>query len=332
MRCQQILDTLGKMRRIRKGEYTLKTHNVTFDEDVTKLLDMLGVKVFHGCVAGPRYKNIESFSFEDLRYHVMLYERGQRMEGVRFEEADANAAETFLKKYPSKLTEKGLQLLRDEFCNKEFEYHGVYHNNRFLTLTSNDDTLFTLMADVVYEPHGCIWEELERPAYVDERFKPYKIDQSQIKQPTPLSTPRMSHDATANITTRPLQPKVPIVAVLKNQARLCPKTHEGNCSVSCMNKTKQDAINANEAGLPDDAAARQNMTAGSDKAANSAASKEGAVPEMQQHSIEQNQGDAEKGGETVADTRERRNQTRCGCLGISLLKILRGKRNSMNPS
>ncbi|CDR94183.1 hypothetical protein, conserved [Babesia bigemina] len=307
-----VLDTLDKMRRIKKGEYTLKSHTMVFDDDVKKLIDMLGINVFHGCVAGPRYKNIESFSFEDLRYHIMLYQRGQRMEGVRFDESEAMSAETFLKKYPSKLTEKGLQLLRDEFCNKEFAYHGIYHNNRFLTLTSNDDTLLTLMADVVYEPHGCIWEELERPVYLDERFKPYHIDQSQIKQPTPLSTPRMSNDV--NVITRPLKPKVPIIAVTNQQVRLCRTTHEGSCTVECMNKIKEDA------------------TRDSSNATDPVAPNEGSVPDMQQSPTDQNQGDDLKSGQTLTDVKERRHQTKCGCLGFNLLKIFRNKADPSSTS
>ncbi|GFE54827.1 DUF544 family protein, putative [Babesia ovis] len=203
-----VLETLLKMEQGTKVTCPLNSIMLTIDEDIMKLMTLLSINVFHACVVGTRYKNIENFTYDELRYHLMLHERGQQMEGVRFEEPEATAAEAFLAKYTNRVTEKGLQMIKAEFRSQENAFHTVYHQNRFQTLTYNDENLYVLMADVIYQPHGCFWEQLDKQVYLNDRFKPYTLEPNQVKVITPAGTPRGSEQDDGRPVVKPIEKRV----------------------------------------------------------------------------------------------------------------------------
>ncbi|EDO06489.1 ubiquitin carboxyl-terminal hydrolase family protein [Babesia bovis T2Bo] len=249
------IETLRSMEKGTKIECPLNAMTVSINQDMMKLLGLLSINLFHGCIAGTRYKSIENFTFDDLRYHMMLHGRGQQMEGVRFEDAEATAADAFMKKYPNRVTEKGLQMIKAEFRSQENCFHAVYHQNRFQTLTYNDENLYVLMADVIYKSHGCFWEQYDTPAYMDDRFKPYSLAADQVKVITPAGTPRGNEEGVKPIQSRPLEPKVQLVNEAKQLEKpkmeesppVVPELridiNEAGKSSSVMNNTAETGIN-----------------------------------------------------------------------------------------
>ncbi|KAK1939715.1 hypothetical protein X943_002515 [Babesia divergens] len=214
-----IRSTLGRMTTGCGTKFPLDSLAVVFDDDVAKLLKMLSIDVMHGCLAGNRYKAIKRHNFEDLAHYLGIYALKGPLEGMYFKETEAAVTKTFLKKYQSRVTEKGLQLLKEKFQPNDNVIHAMYHRDRFSALIFKDDTLYVLMAAAVYETHGCIWEMVASTGFVDQAFKPYHLDPSEIVNSD--GTPRLPDNDEVNEVDAPSEStKVPMVPLVQPQGNV----------------------------------------------------------------------------------------------------------------